>query len=236
MQAAELSLLIASISIQRPLHRRSTFNNDDTDCEEPRQNSPEYIHTSPPPSPETISRGQCDKFGGFLGQRHGGLSVLQIINSKELPRGAVGIPATANLAGESPNSLPAEGTQTSPSDENESSESARSVTQNSARSGRPWEKVISQRTIEQIRFAAVSYDQRHVLIDGSAVDRFPAISLREHGHSLAHSTLVSRPSVCTQNDSGCSTTVQGGGKRRSVIAPTARSGPVPGPSLGCRGS
>jgi hypothetical protein len=88
------------------------------------------------------------------------------------------------------NSLPAEGTQTSPSDENESSESARSVTQNSARSGRPSEKVISERTIEQIRFAAVSYDQRHVLIDGSAVDRFPAISLREHGHSLAHSTLV----------------------------------------------
>jgi hypothetical protein len=30
--------------------------------------------------------------------------------------------------------------------------------------------------------------------------------------------------------------VQGGGKRRGVIAPTARSGPVPGPSLGCRGS
>src|ERR1700685_4422624 len=47
MQAAELSLLIASISIRRPLHRWSRFNNDDTDCEEPRQNSPEYIHIVP---------------------------------------------------------------------------------------------------------------------------------------------------------------------------------------------
>jgi hypothetical protein len=45
-----------------------------------------------------ISRGQCDKFGSFLGRRHGGLSVLRIINSKELPRGAVGIPRTAKLA------------------------------------------------------------------------------------------------------------------------------------------
>jgi hypothetical protein len=41
-----------------------------------------------------------------------------------------------------------------------------------------------ERTIERIRLAAVSYDQRHILIDRSGVNRFLAKSFREHTHSL----------------------------------------------------
>jgi hypothetical protein len=41
-----------------------------------------------------------------------------------------------------------------------------------------------KRTVELIRLAAVSYDQRHILIDRSGVNRLPAKSFREHTHSL----------------------------------------------------
>ena len=71
--AVNAAAALQPVAVERVSGNHKSPGGGDTDCETLRQNFSDDTHTRvlPPSSPGNL-RCQCDKFGGFLGRRHGG--------------------------------------------------------------------------------------------------------------------------------------------------------------------